>query len=185
MPNKKPDPVIWISLSDLEWITEIAHGRNDDKIRYVTNRRVDQNQSDIDMNVAGLAGELAVARFLGVSVDTTFSLSGDNGSDIHLTGKTIQVKFNTYPRGDLYFNTVDDLQSEIAVLTVPQERGSLSMIRLAGWIRRTDFSKIARMRDWGYGQRMCVDQGRLSSLHELKPEVEPKSKRILSLEDFV
>ncbi len=153
---------IQLTPHQLDRAQRVGHLRNDHKIGVVQNKRIDQRQDDLTINIRGLWGELAVAELYHVPIDDVQRLNGDSGLDLEIDGRTVQVKYNTYPHGDLYFNTVDDFICDLAFLTVPfsEREGAVNII---GWITREEFILFHTRRDYGYGSRVIIQQNQLYS----------------------
>lgn len=148
-------------------LEELAHARNDPKIGKVPNQRIDDRQNDLDMNLGGLKAELAVAKLLQCELDTSISIAGRRKPyDLQAQGKTIEVVYNTYRGGDLYFNKPDRLQADVAVLVVPFRKG----VNVVGYITRGEFNDLYRWKSWGYGWRASIWQGQLHPIEELMQE---------------
>lgn len=140
-------------------LRELAEGRCLPKrMAGIPSTKLDSNRSQVAIDEAGLQGEWAVASLLGVQLDERSLLHGDGGTDLTYRGRRVQVKHNSHPRGDLYFNTLDDFDADIAVLTVP---GGENVVRIAGWISREDFRACHHLTDYGYGSRVAVGQSHL------------------------
>lgn len=124
----------------------------------IPSTKLDRNRSQVDIDEAGLQGEWAVASLLGVQLDERSLLHGDGGTDLIYKGKRIQVKHNRHQGGDLYFNTLEDFDADIAVLTIP---GGENAVRIVGWISKEDFLARYHLTDYGYGSRVAVGQSHL------------------------
>lgn len=158
-----------IAFTDLElrYLEMLAHGRNDPKIGVVRNRRV-ADKTDFQMNLDGLKAEYVVAKYLGVPMDDEISLRGRRrNGDLNYLGQRLEVKYNSWATGDLYFNDLYDFRADVAVLVVPGVKGS---VRIVGWIERGDFAKKAEVKNWGHGARVSVSQMDLKPIEELKQE---------------
>lgn len=141
----------------------VARVRNNGKIGVVPSRKVDRNRDDLEINFIGVIAEKAVASLLGTHIDRAERM-GDGGVDLAVGGKTIQVKFNTYANGDLYFNSLTDFAADIGVLVVPHRE----KLKVVGWIEREEFRERATVRDFGYGERVCVRQSQLRPMPGLR-----------------
>jgi len=165
--------IVTFTAQDLKMIEKLAHGRNDPKIGVVRNRRIDQKRGDLQINFKGLLAEHAVATALGIKINKETGLYGDGGiTDLVFRGKTVQVKYNFYRDGSLYFNFQSELKADIAVLVVPHSEKGLNII---GYITQDDFWKQCRPLDWGYGQRWGVPQSSLTNIMKLKEGADDSS----------
>ena len=87
--------IIQLTPEDLEEIDRIAHIRNDTK-KQAWNRRFCQKTDDLEMNIIGLKGEMAFSKLFNAEIDDSVQLSGDNGLDFTLKGRTYQIKATKY-----------------------------------------------------------------------------------------
>ena len=158
--------IVQLTPPQLEQARQVAHLRNDHKIGAIRNRRVDQRQNDLDMNIRGLWGEIAVAQLFRVCIDDVQRPGGDLGRDLEIAGRSVQVKYNTYPDGDFYFNSLDEFICELGFLTVPGGRRE-GLINVVGWITREEFDIFHAVRDYGYGERVIVKQNDLYTCRSL------------------
>lgn len=146
-------------------LRELAEGRCLPKrMKGIPSTKFDRRRSQVAIDVAGLQGEWAVALLLGVQLDERSLLHGDGGADLTYQGRRVQVKHNSHPQGDLYFNTLDDFDTDIAILTVS---GGENIVRIVGWIGREEFESRCHVTDYGYGSRVAVGQSDLRRLDEL------------------
>jgi hypothetical protein len=137
------------------------HIRNDHKQPFINRKRlVDKNQTDRIANIRGLWAEIAVAYLYDTTIDETQRPGGDHGIDLYIDGRTVQVKYNTYYYGDLYFNSLDEFVCELAFLVVPGGRRD-GLVYVVGWITREEFENIHTVKDYGYGDRVRVEQKHL------------------------
>ena len=159
--------MITLNNSDLARIEALAHARNDTKVGVIPTRRIDERHGDLELNILGLKGEFAVARYLGIpieSVDHAVSLRGRRWPhDLSYAGATIEVKTNSYPGGTLYFN--EYFKADYAVLVVPGTNGAM---RIVGYISRGEFHDKCNITDYGHGKRLAVVQWALRPIEELK-----------------
>jgi hypothetical protein len=165
---------IVVSFTNLEeWaLDQLAHRRNDGKIINGVKSRKVSEFSELAVNLYGLRGEYAVAKYLGLDLDTRTSLAGDGGvTDLRAGNKRLQVKFNTYPNGDFYIKSPSTLEADFGLLTVPLKKGDpMGPVVIAGWISCRGFANRRHIRNYGYVDNWAVYQS------EMKP---PQSLRAL------
>jgi len=161
-----------LTARELAYLEMLAHGRNDPKIGVVANRRIDERTDDYQMNLNGLKAEYVVAKYLGVELDDEINLAGRRRrGNLRYFDRWLEVKWNNRSTGDLYFDNLLQFGADVAVLVVPGPRGA---VRIVGWITRDEFKAKWIMRDWGYGNRLCVGQMDLKPIENLKQESQLK-----------
>lgn len=130
----------------------------------VSNRRI-SNQGDFAIHYAGMLGEIAVARSIGVPIRTEITVGGDSGVDLSFEGQTIQVKTSTHketpPPRYIIFNSVDEFNTDWAICCSIQ---SASTVRIHGFASRRKFLANWVEHDFGYGKRACLDEELLSPI---------------------
>lgn len=84
-------PVIELSTRDIRKAYRLASNRNSSYLS-IDGGRIYGSQTGRDAHVTGLVGEIAVAQFLGSSLDENVYSGGDDGFDTILNGITIDVK---------------------------------------------------------------------------------------------
>jgi hypothetical protein len=143
-------------------LRDLAHMRCSHKVALgVCSRGYNPRRSREEIDYDGLLGEQAVGVLLASPIDTAIYDGGDPGYDITYHGKTIQVKLNTYPNGDLYFSSLDEFIADIAILVTPVKD---DVYRIAGWVSRDEFMGMYQEKDYGYGTRYAVPQDKLKSI---------------------
>jgi hypothetical protein len=130
--------------------------------------KADDKSSFHEVNVRGVVGEYAVAKYLDLPLNTeSYGLWGDSGHDLIYRGKTLQVKFNTHFDGDLYFPKADKFISDYGVLVV---REALYRVRIAGYIDRESFMLHKQVKNYGKNDVWAVEQRHLMPIEALKSE---------------
>lgn len=125
----------------------------------------DVRHGDVEGDFVGICGEYAVAKLYNVAFDTAIHYHGDNGVDLTVAGKTIQVKSTFYPRGRLLYNMEDDFITDYAILTLKTSEEPI--VEIVGWTDKETFNKIHRVQNMGYGNRKVLDQDRLWPIQNL------------------
>lgn len=132
----------------------------EDKVDHkVTDRKFDAKNTSWAVNFMGHLGEKAVAKFYSIPVDDRVLTGGDEGYDLVIGGKTVQVKTSTLDK--LIFNSLDLFTADYAVLvTLIGDRTQPhidSRFKIWGAISREDFMKVCYEKDYGYGVRFVCD----------------------------
>lgn len=177
-PYKLSRQPLLVTLSDqevaktLEFVAEMR----EDKVKHnVKDRMFDIKNTSEGINIIGHLGEQAVAKVLGIPVDTTVLTGGDAGHDLTLNGTTIQVKTSILPK--LIFNAKHLFKSDVAVLV--QYIGADNRtahedprFQIWGWVDQEEFFKSYYNEDFGYGRRLVFDAVCLHSLDSLTETTE-------------
>lgn len=155
-----------ITLTDIEFknLEKLARGRHYLKDIVIPDRPIERwNNTQTECDLIGVMGEYAVAKALKIPIDTEINLNGDGGeTDLYLGDWSIQVKATKYINGRLVFNTLDEMQSLIYVLTVC-DIGSKS-VDIIGYISNKDMKNNLYIKDLGFGNRYCIDQKYLKNI---------------------
>lgn len=154
--------IIDFSAFDVVYCALVAERRNVVKEPTGTVNLRKCNRTDFEVHMLGAMGELAAARWLGVSVDTSVAPSGDDKITDLVVGTTrVQVKARTVQEKPVYlfFNRREQFQADVAVLALVL---GPARVQIAGWIRRQEFLEQAVSMDFGYGPRVVVPEGKLN-----------------------
>ena len=144
---------------------DIAAARNYPKqAAGVRSKKWAPNRSEMEVDLIGACGEVAVATYLRVEPDTFASLHGDDGTDLILpNGRTIQVKCRTRVGYDFALPSADPktFSADVGAL-VYILGGSLRHLLFRGVISKRTFLVKYRIRDYGYGLRAFVSPSEMS-----------------------
>lgn len=156
--------IIKLDAEEMRVVKLLAEQRNGCKTEAQNMRYC--SHSDVGLHVVGLMGELAVAKLLGTKIDQRTLKHGDDGDDLMIGERSIQVKtcLRDRPGMDLYFNDIGKFASDIAVLVLARGKDE---VRVAGWIPRNEFEFLLRHKDYGYGDRITVPECWLRGIWEL------------------
>ena len=154
---------------------------------------MDFGKSKFLVDVVGIKGEAAVAKYLGVKIDRSIQDKGDGGRDLTWKGRSIQVK-TSFPADTLHLlvNDSDSLKCDYLIFVVTDE--VTPKARIYGWIKTVDFLQTATIKNMGYGDRMAMPIERLhpmSTLTEsadddlLWEDIGSNRKEIAMTEDFI
>lgn len=167
-----PSAYVNLSADEMAMIHSLAEARNNPKMEAgVPNYRIDQKHSDLELHLLGIKGEYAVSKFLGVSMDLTISLGGDDGrQDLVLPdGRTAQIKCRrrrgwAYP---LLSTNLDEFNTDVGILVWPDAQGDPRVVEIAGWTTKPEFELLSRVQDFGHGPRLVIEQRDMRNVHEL------------------
>jgi len=131
-----------------------------DKTEYkVIDRKFDAKNTSWAVNLMGHLGEVAVAKAYQVSVDDRILTGGDEGYDLVINNKKIQVKTSTLNK--LIFNALELFTADYAVLVTligdRQQPHINSKFRIWGAISKEDFKQVCYQKDYGYGVRFVCN----------------------------
>lgn len=130
------------------------------------------NKKGVEIDTAGFAGELVVARLLNLYPD--FGMEATNQADLTFRGHSIDVKTSKYPTARLLAppHKADKDYADIFMLVT----GEMPSFTVRGWIRGDELVTRDRLvEDFkGYGPAYVVPQ---SELHPLGKLNELKLKR--------
>jgi hypothetical protein len=162
-----------LSTEDIVKVKEMAVKRCN-KNPDVKSQLMSKNFDDYGSSVCGIAGELAVSRFLHIKLPEWYNKKGgDNGVDMmyNYKGKKVRidVKYTTFnppilmvPVKNKYGKDVR-MRADIFVLTCSKKEKKIDDMIIVGWIWTVDFMKQHYLWDWGRGESRNVDAIRLNS----------------------
>ena len=138
------------------------------KMRYVSNRKAGVKVTKIapnshrDVEVIGIAGELAVAKYLNIYPDFTILVRKGGADLVTHDGRRIDVKSTFYHTGQLmafYKNPYNDIDSFVLVTTKDYPK-----VVLRGWIDKKELLNERNVADLGYGKVFCMEQKGLKDI---------------------
>ena len=156
---------------------ELAQARQQIKERHgVATRRIDPNQRDVDLHVAGVCAEYAVAKLLGLVMDESVSRAGNKrGWELALPGgMTIDVKYRAKRGWDYALKGSDpaEFKADIGVLVWPGlVREPATTFEVIGWISRTVFGLRSEEGDFKFGPRLFVRAARMTDMQHLEDHI--------------
>ena len=171
LPWEVPLPV---PVEMFQTIDRFAHMRNDQKeAGGVVDEGVDESMSPLEKNLSGLLGEVPLADYLGIPFDTATGLQGDGGIvDLIYGGRTLQVKFNGYYFGDLYFRKEKPFSADVGILVTSGRDRATVVVK--GWMFREKFCELSAPKVYGKHASKpvdAVDQHRLRPIQHLPWEL--------------
>jgi hypothetical protein len=129
--------------------------RTDKQGHNVVDRKFDAKNTSWAVNLMGHLGEKAVAKVYDVAVDDRVLTGGDEGHDLVINGKTVQVK--TTVTKQLIFNSKELFSADYAILvTLIGDRTQPHMnskFIVWGDISKEKFLDVCFEKDFGYGVR--------------------------------
>jgi len=161
--------VIKFDPPDVHLITYYADARGASKRAFsIDSSKIDKNQTQFEVDYHGMMGEFAVTKWLGIDFDRDINLTGDGQvADVVVNGKTIQIKTTTFTGLDrcLIFNDLEDVRADIIVLCGIK---SATSVELIGYTDLAGFENNFIIKNFGYGQRVCLSEDLLYSINTLK-----------------
>lgn len=159
---------------ELALVDRLAHLRNDRKERMgIRSKKFDSSKSEFEAHYQGILGELGACRALGLdSIDLTERLSGDGGVDLTLpTGLSLEIRYRTKRGWDFALNgaSLDFFKSDIGVLVWPGVEPN--SVELVGWTTRVHLAQMAKVKNFGYGDRLVLRYPSMLSIKKLLPLV--------------
>jgi hypothetical protein len=156
---------VYLSDAEIQDALNFVDAMRQDKKEYnVTDKKFDANNTSWAVNLMGHLGEKAVAKVYNVSVDDRVLTGGDEGHDLIINGKTIQVK--TTVTKQLIFNSKELFTADYAILvTLVGDRTQPhidSHFIVWGDISRDKFLEVCYEKDYGYGVRYVCNTNDLS-----------------------
>lgn len=146
------------------------------KRNLISNNKI-SSHGDFAIHYAGMLGEIAVGKALGITPSTHITFGGDGNVDMSVLGQSIQIKTSTHkttpPPRYLIFNSAEDFSTDWAISCSIQ---SVCVVRIHGFISKKKFLKNLKTTDFGYGERFCVDECHLSSIEKFKQAAEKFSE---------
>lgn len=141
------------------------------KMRYNSNRKAGlpnakvskRNPTDIEM--IGVAGELAVAKYLNVYPDLSIFVRKGGADLITHDNKKIDVKTTFYDKGKLIAFYKTDYGDIDTFVLVTAEHYPIVVIR--GWAKREDLINNNKIGDLGYGKVFVMEQSELRDINLL------------------
>lgn len=147
-----------------------------DKVTYDKNKnnvfdaKFDKNNTSYSVNLMGRLGEQAAAKVLDVETDDEIRTNGDDGFDLKLDNKTIQVKTST--TSELIFNRLNLFSADYAVLVKlygdKKNPHIDSSYYVMGYISKKDFIENHYRKNYGYGDRYVVGLNNMKDISELQ-----------------
>ena len=129
--------------------------RNNKQEHNVIDKKFDSKNTSWAVNLMGYLGEKAVAKVYEVAVDDRVLTGGDEGYDLVINNKTVQIKTTT--TNQLIFNSKELFSADYAILvTLVGDRTQPhidSHFIIWGDISKNKFNEVCFEKDFGYGIR--------------------------------
>jgi hypothetical protein len=132
-------------------------------VHKVTSKKYDVTKSEWELIYVGMMGEFAVRKITGSPMSMDITISGQPVADTIVGGKTAQIKANSYTGKNLEF-FVDDMKSFNADILIGVQVLSPVLCDVIGYIDREKFRSIAKVKNYGYGERLFVPSTSLESI---------------------
>ena len=117
--------------------------------------------SAMDVELLGMKAEIAVAKTLNAEF-SPFDLGIDDGADMWLGGRSIDVKASFHPHGQLLFKTREAFRADCAILAIATDEDDV--INIIGGCARQRFISEAQNVDLGRGPCWVMQQANLSPI---------------------
>ena len=138
------------------------------KMRYNSNRKAGvpnsrvSKRSPTDVEMIGVAGELAVAKYLNVYPDLTIFIRKGGADLITPNNKKIDVKTTFYDNGKLIAFYKPDYGDIDTFVLVTAEHYPTVVIR--GWAKKEDLINNDKIGNLGYGKVFMMEQSELKDI---------------------
>jgi len=131
----------------------------------VVDKRRTTKMSKEEMDLYGIATEIAVGRYLGLQPDLSIH-SRHGGHDlISEHGVKIDVKYSSNPKGDLLLMPDKTLKdADIYIVCT----GTFPVFEVTGWAKAIDVIKKENITDLGHGPAYKYPRHKLSKLETLR-----------------
>jgi hypothetical protein len=131
----------------------------------VANHCRDNSRKPSDIDLLGVKAELAVAKALDLEYTLT-ALGIDDGADLYAGDVRIDVKATFYSNGQLLLRSEAQAKADVYVLVAAVD-GDDAVMRLCGWVTRSDFLARYKNIDLGHGPALAMQQADLRHMTEL------------------
>jgi len=142
------------------------------KNKEVTNRKI-CGQSDFLIHYVGMLGEIAVCKYLNVPFRRDITIGGDGNIDLTYKDQTVQIKTSSYYKVQLprylIFTNMKDFSTDWAIYCSIQHA---CVVRIHGFTSRKKFNKFVETKNFGYGDRYCLDEKYLSDISKFNEAIE-------------
>lgn len=146
-------------------VKKVLNGRGD-----VANHRISE-RSDFAVHYTGMLGEVAVSKALNIPLKTDVTFGGDGYVDMEYRGQSIQIKTNTFMTQPRYviFNSLDNFVTDWAIsCSIPFP----SVVKIHGFVSRKKFIAKSEKINFGYGERVCIDETLLNPIERFDEAIE-------------
>lgn len=151
---------------EVDLVKQIAYARNENKLsKNVASAKVDNGQTESEIEVVGVGGEVAVAHALGMKVNQDLYTGGDDGWDVRLGEVTAEVKTRRRPKRDFaMYDAESDLEAMVGVLCWQSGRA----YTIVGWLSRYDWQRWSEVLRFGSKRRKGVRYTKLRDPADLR-----------------
>jgi len=137
----------------------------------IANNRI-SDQGDFAIHYAGMLGEIAVSKSLGIPLRTDITIGGDGNIDMTHHGQSIQIKTSTHPVTPppryLIFNTPQDFSTDWSISCSIQQP---AVVKIHGFASKKKFLANLVTHDFGYGIRYCLDEKHLTPIERFEEAI--------------
>ena len=148
--------VVPLSAEDQWKIEQIASARSTlARERAIVTQKIDAMRSDRAIDLDGMRGEWAVAKWLGEI--PSYALRPDDGWDLWVGGKRADVKTTRHANGRLLIKSRAAVTAEVYILAILEAD---DQVRIPGWCSQKDYlAKATEFSNYGHvGLALTQDQ---------------------------
>jgi len=135
-------------------------------VHKVPSKKYDVTKSEWELIYIGMMGEFAVRKITGSSMSMDITIGGQPIADTIVGGKTAQIKANSYIGKYLEF-FMDGMDSFNADILIGVQVLSPVLCDVIGYIDKERFKSIAKVKSYGYGERLFIPSTSLESITKL------------------
>ena len=162
----RPDLLIRLTPAELSRCKQVAALRWQlARASGLANNCRDKSRSRTKIDLLGVKAEQAVAKALNLEYTPT-AMGIDDGADLYAGELRIDVKATFYSDGQLLLKSEAQLKADVYVLVAAVD-GDDAVMRLCGWVTRSDFLARYKKIDLGHGPALAMQQADLRHLTEL------------------
>lgn len=136
-------PIIELTEAEEQFAERIAKLRSEVNRKAGTkDQRIDQSRDSDEIELLGIKGEIAFAKFMQIPLQTEYFLKDgpDPGFDFKWNDLTVDVKTSIYSTGVLLFKSFAAFKAKTAVLITKESKANA--FRIVGIISRERFFKV-------------------------------------------
>ena len=159
---------IWFNSFDLQLLNTRAG--QIDAINTATrarSKKFAQNKTEFQLHYEGQMGEYAVAKYCGLEreyMSQPVHAGGDDGIDMVINGYRCHIKSTTRSPAIAFVTNMDAFTAPVGIFTFINSPVSVCILGMVG---RDKFERCCYTRDFGYGDRLAIQQRDLTDISVL------------------